>query len=205
MLFHVGYFTYQDFYGLREPPRITPFFRIYLCYLIVFSGSSKDGRILRTPFHRSDWSRMMFELCNCFLFLKTSQIPNFYHTIITARYNEWFFLVPTEKKYFKFVDKIMGKTNLITLTSISWAFSTVIIHALFGGALISQILTVLSVEHELKTDASDGDHWISSTAASWPVNGLCSTVQLETAASAGRQRWIFLLLSPVNKCPKSNG
>ena len=41
--------------------------------------------------------------------------------------------------------------QLMTLTSRSWASDAVIIHALLGAALVSQILILLSTEQEAKT------------------------------------------------------
>ena len=46
----------------------------------------------------------------------------------------------------------------ITLTSLSWAFSVVIIQDLLGSARMSQIRIVLSTEQEAITLASFGDH-----------------------------------------------
>ena len=46
----------------------------------------------------------------------------------------------------------------ITFTSLSWAFSVVSIQDLSGGALMSHIRILLSIEQEAITVASFGDH-----------------------------------------------
>ena len=55
-------------------------------------------------------------------------------------------------------EKCINLFQSITFTSLSWAFSVVSIHDLSGGALMSHIRILLSIEQEAITVASFGDH-----------------------------------------------
>ena len=54
--------------------------------------------------------------------------------------------------------KFINLFQSITFTSLSWAFSVVSIQDLSGGALMSHIRILLSIEQEAITVASFGDH-----------------------------------------------
>ena len=55
-------------------------------------------------------------------------------------------------------EKCINLFQSITFTSLSWAFSVVSIQDLSGGALMSHIRILLSIEQEAITVASFGDH-----------------------------------------------
>ena len=54
--------------------------------------------------------------------------------------------------------KCINLFQSITFTSLSWAFSVASIQDLSGGALMSHIRILLSIEQEAITVASFGDH-----------------------------------------------
>lgn len=65
----------------------------------------------------------------------------------------------------------------------------------------TKVLSILILPNQdIFTVASFGDHCMSSTDALWPMNGLWSTIHDDV--SCGLHRWIFLLQSPVSKCPE---